>query len=635
MHISFWSVMAKTSTSKRKQSSEAKTAFCRRSKRIKESDTVLKRCRPLMEREVKFSSIGDDSLKLFDREGWGIMYNDFPTPKMRWVKEFYENLNNKNEHSVETIVEGVMIHLTPAIIAETLNLPLLSDSDVSSRESYITRNDDNRDEVMRFFTREQSCQWPKKATTFKASKFVNPIHRLGMNIMNTNLFPTANRGEVTLGRMLFLYDMFNNRRIDLPHHLFHVMCHVKMGERIVCPFPSLVTKLLSHKDFNVPEPKYFKAPKRRRPFSRSSLDYSLSHLHRPAPDLERPASPNPIDPLTENDATTTPQSPPAEPFQSLRAFQDEITRSMHAFFDEIRQDIDRRLCDFEERMTSQPEKCPCCAEKDLGAEDEEEGADRATVDAFRDEMPQHFNSMETGTDDPTTDDAVTASRHNLLDNVGDPPCSCSYEKKLLILDVNGLLLALRPTDMRKTFETAIWRPSVNEFLRFCFEKFDVALWSSRSRENLDKLIEPPKLTHNNLIFDWFIKNLIFNWDQSHCTESGFDTLDCPSKPLFLKDLRKVWEKYEAYNAANTLLLDDSPYKALLNPPNTAVFPETFCGDYNDISLGPGGDLHMYLEKLAMAENVQKYVEQNPFGQRAITELDPNWEFYSRIIKAFS
>ncbi|XP_050249030.1 uncharacterized protein LOC126696311 [Quercus robur] len=272
------------------------------------------------------------------------MYNDFPTPKMSWVKEFYENFNNINEHSVETTVEGVMIHLTPAIIAKILNIPLLGD--VSSNESYITRNDDNRDEVMRFFTDDPLCQWPKKAITFNANKFVNPIHRLGMNIMIANLFPTANRGEVTLGRMLFLYDMFNNRPIDLPNHLFHVMCSVKKSERIVLPFPSLVTKLLSHKDFNVPEPKYLKVPKRQRPFSRASLDYSISHLRKPAPDLERPASPNPIDPFPENDATTAPQSPPAEPFQSLRAFKDEITRYMHAFFDEIRQDMDRRMRDF-------------------------------------------------------------------------------------------------------------------------------------------------------------------------------------------------------------------------------------------------------------------------------------------------
>lgn len=62
-------------------------------------------------------------------------------------------------------------------------------------------------------------------------------------------------------------------------------------------------------------------------------------------------------------------------------------------------------------------------------------------------------------------------------------------------------------------------------------------------------------------------------DQSHCTSTDFNTLENQSKPLVLKELRKVWEKIEPdlpfekgeYDETNTLLLDDSPYKALRNP----------------------------------------------------------------------
>ena len=52
--------------------------------------------------------------------------------------------------------------------------------------------------------------------------------------------------------------------------------------------------------------------------------------------------------------------------------------------------------------------------------------------------------------------------------MGDPPCSCSYEKKLLILDVNGLLLALHPTDKTKTFDTGEAR-RLNLGLYFCVQ----------------------------------------------------------------------------------------------------------------------------------------------------------------------
>lgn len=62
-------------------------------------------------------------------------------------------------------------------------------------------------------------------------------------------------------------------------------------------------------------------------------------------------------------------------------------------------------------------------------------------------------------------------------------------------------------------------------------------------------------------------------DQSHCTVTKFATIENRNKPLVLKELRKLWDKLEpnlpwekgVYNDSNTLLLDDSPYKALRNP----------------------------------------------------------------------
>lgn len=48
--------------------------------------------------------------------------------------------------------------------------------------------------------------------------------------------------------------------------------------------------------------------------------------------------------------------------------------------------------------------------------------------------------------------------------------------------------------------------------------------------------------------------------------------------------------------------------------------------------GPGGDLRVYLEKLLEAEDVPSYVKEHPFGQRRITNSNPSWPFYRRVIK---
>lgn len=50
-------------------------------------------------------------------------------------------------------------------------------------------------------------------------------------------------------------------------------------------------------------------------------------------------------------------------------------------------------------------------------------------------------------------------------------------------------------------------------------------------------------------------------------------------------------------------------------------------------LGPNGELRLYLEGLADADDVTSYVKENPFGQPAISTTHSEWEFYSKIINA--
>jgi len=48
-----------------------------------------------------------------------------------------------------------------------------------------------------------------------------------------------------------------------------------------------------------------------------------------------------------------------------------------------------------------------------------------------------------------------------------------------------------------------------------------------------------------------------------------------------------------------------------------------------------GDLRQYLDGLATAENMQKYVEQHPFGQERIAETSESWDFYLNVINSLS
>ncbi|KAI9117694.1 hypothetical protein K1719_011860 [Acacia pycnantha] len=213
------------------------------------------------------------------------------------------------------------------------------------------------------------------------------------------------------------------------------------------------------------------------------------------------------------------------------------------------------------------------------------------------------------------------------------------KKKLLVLDVNGLLADF-VDHVPFGYEPDAWiskksvfkRPFCDDFLKFCFDKFHVGVWSSRSKYNVDAAIQ--------FLMGKSVSKLLFCWNQSHCTMTNFSTVENRDKPLVLKELRKLWEKLEPglpwekgeLNESNTLLLDDSPHKALVNPANTAIFPYSYrYRDLRDSSLGPGGDLRTYLEGLAMAEDVRDYVASNPFGQRPIREANPSWRYYRKVI----
>ncbi|XP_025801891.1 uncharacterized protein LOC112881428 isoform X4 [Panicum hallii] len=212
-------------------------------------------------------------------------------------------------------------------------------------------------------------------------------------------------------------------------------------------------------------------------------------------------------------------------------------------------------------------------------------------------------------------------------------------KKLLILDLNGLLADINQdyhnvhkADAKVKNKLVFRRPYYDDFLRFCFQNFELGIWSSRKRENVSIVV--------NILMRNFKQHLLFRWDMSYCTVTGCNTIDNKNKPLVLKELKKLWNKEDPklpwkkgeFSPSNTLLVDDSPYKALCNPPNTAIFPHPYSyRNQSDDSLGPGGDLRMYLERVAAADNVQNFVRDNPFGQNAITESDPNWNFYVQIV----
>ncbi|KAK6290150.1 hypothetical protein POUND7_001691 [Theobroma cacao] len=218
-------------------------------------------------------------------------------------------------------------------------------------------------------------------------------------------------------------------------------------------------------------------------------------------------------------------------------------------------------------------------------------------------------------------------------------------KKLLVFGLGGLLchricrkdtaevpIVHRRPDAVYGSYAVYKRPYCEEFMKFCLSRFEVGIWSSAREWYLNSALD--------CIMSGLRSKILFAWDQNECTNTGVSCLEKKEKPIFLKELKKVWDRNwssslqhrDEYSASNTLLIDDKPYKALLNPPYTAIFPSEYkANQVNDNSLGPDGELWRYLEGLAAADDVPSYVKAHPFGQPAITPMHSDWDYYSKIM----
>ncbi|KAI3683849.1 hypothetical protein L1987_84364 [Smallanthus sonchifolius] len=247
------------------------------------------------------------------------------------------------------------------------------------------------------------------------------------------------------------------------------------------------------------------------------------------------------------------------------------------------------------------------------------------------EISKNAVEKETG----TTDLGISMDKLNL-----------GPKKKLLVLPITGLLVhrahcsrpITKPKSCSPDFVSGNFmiykRPYCEGFLKFCFERFDVGIWSSAMEHNIGGVLDN--------VMGEFKSKLLFTWDQNQCTKTDFMCLDNKNKPVFLKELDHIWgEKYTylpwcdgEYSASNTLLITD-PVKALLNPPNTAISLGSYDPENKeDDLLGLNGELRVFLEGLAEAKDVQTYVKDHPIGEPFITPSHADWDYYSKIVRAY-
>ena len=153
----------------------------------------------------------------------------------------------------------------------------------------------------------------------------------------------------------------------------------------------------------------------------------------------------------------------------------------------------------------------------------------------------------------------------------------TVRRRLLVLDMNGLLCHRKhvselhggiPADIvvqaQRRGNQFVWtRPYVDEFLRYCLDRFDVAIWSSATQQRLMEFMPA-------VVAEDVYQRLAFVWSQDQCDQ------DAQDPTLWKKDLSRVYALGIVAQKEDVLLLDDVVEKVRDNEPYSVMLINPWC-----------------------------------------------------------
>ena len=172
------------------------------------------------------------------------------------------------------------------------------------------------------------------------------------------------------------------------------------------------------------------------------------------------------------------------------------------------------------------------------------------------------------------------------------------EKKLLILDLDETLIFATENKSEREADFTVGqyfvyqRPFLNEFIEFCFEHFEVAIWTTATRSYANDILQTILKTD---------QKLQFLWTRERCTLS-FDEEE--REHYFVKRMSKI--RRCRYKLESVIVVDDSPNVWKCSYGNL-VRVNRFEGDQTDVELKI---LPNYLEKLEKAINIRVIEKRN-------------------------
>jgi hypothetical protein len=129
------------------------------------------------------------------------------------------------------------------------------------------------------------------------------------------------------------------------------------------------------------------------------------------------------------------------------------------------------------------------------------------------------------------------------------------------------------------------RQGFKKFINVMLHNFNVGIWSSVRKDNLDILCK-------TIFTPEQLKRFQFILDGSYCTVIPNEEFESQKldKPIMLKETKKLFDIY-GIDPEYVVLVDDSEYKAVLNTSGISIHPSSYTGDINDKALCKNGEIY--------------------------------------------
>ena len=204
----------------------------------------------------------------------------------------------------------------------------------------------------------------------------------------------------------------------------------------------------------------------------------------------------------------------------------------------------------------------------------------------------------------------------------------------VILDLNGVLVKRCPSELNAHHQTIIYssnrycvlRPGCIKFLEALLERFNVGIWSNAKDENVLSMVRRLISKAGKML------PLFVIWGQGGCHTYSKRKVTRPDQPnveAMFKPLSKLSLIFKC-DSRRTIIIDDSPYKCCVTPPNNSIFPPTFDIDNkNDNILME--ELLPYLIQLDGAEDVRSVIASNRYGQLPVLKDHKDFDSIKDVI----